>query len=72
MLEPNALEWMERHPEVCDFSTRVLPQYIGRIATWHNADVHRDIGTLPSSRAVQSDRMPKHYWTVNDEWQAKF
>lgn len=72
MLEPDVLEWMERHPEVSDFSTGVLPQYIGRIATWHNADVHRDIGTLPALRAAQSDPIPKHYWADNDEWQAKF
>ena len=72
MLEPEVLEWLEQHPEVSDFSTEVLPRYIDRIATWHNGGVHRDIGTLPALRAAQSDPIPKHYWTNNDEWQAKF
>ena len=72
MLEPEVLEWLKRHPEVSDFSTEVLPRYIGRIATWHNTGVHRDIGTLPSLRAAQHDPIPKNYWTGHDEWQAKF
>jgi mannose-1-phosphate guanylyltransferase len=72
MLEREVLEWLERHPEVSDFSTEVLPRYIGRIATWHNAGVHRDIGTLPALRAAQYDPIPEHYWPRHDEWQAKF
>lgn len=72
MLEPDVLEWIELHPEVSDFSTEVLPQYIGRIATWHNADVHRDIGTLAALRAAQSDPIPEHSWVDNDEWQVEF
>ncbi len=72
MLERGVLEWLEQHPEVSDFSTEVLPRYIGRIATWHNAGVHRDIGTLPALRAAQYDPIPEHYWLAQDEWQAKF
>lgn len=34
--------------EVIDFSTEVLPHFIGRIDTFHNAVFHRDIGTLES------------------------
>jgi mannose-1-phosphate guanylyltransferase len=29
-----------------DFSTEVIPHFVGRIAAWHNGDYHRDIGTL--------------------------
>ncbi len=72
VLEPEVLEWLGRHPEVSDFSTGVLPRFIGRIATWHNTGVHRDIGTLPALRAAQNDPIPKHYWLGYDEWQAKF
>ncbi len=31
-----------------DISTEVLPNYLGRIGTFHNVDYHRDIGTLES------------------------
>jgi mannose-1-phosphate guanylyltransferase len=72
MLETEVLEWLERHTDVTDFSTEVLPRYVGRIATWHNAGIHRDIGTLPSLQAAQQDPMPKHYWLCHDEWQTKF
>jgi mannose-1-phosphate guanylyltransferase len=72
MLESEVLEWLEQHPEVSDFSTGVLPHFIGRIATWHNSEVHRDIGTLPALRAAQRDPIPEHYWSGHDEWQSKF
>jgi mannose-1-phosphate guanylyltransferase len=38
-----------------DISTEVLPQFLGRIWTWHNARYHRDIGTLQAWRAAQRD-----------------
>jgi mannose-1-phosphate guanylyltransferase len=34
--------------EIIDFSTEVLPHFIGRINTFHNGVFHRDIGTLES------------------------
>ena len=35
---------------VIDLSTEVLPAFLGRIVTFHNADYHRDIGSLESLR----------------------
>lgn len=72
LLEPEVLVWLEQHPEISDFSTEVLPRYIGRIATWHNDAIQRDIGTLPALLAAQSDPVPHHYWPGDDEWQMKF
>ena len=72
LLQPEVLEWLEQNSKVTDFSTEVLPQFIGRIATWHNADIHRDIGTLPLLRAAQQDPTPPHFWPVNDVWQRAF
>lgn len=72
ILEPEVLEWLVRHPELRDFSTEVLPRHVGRIATWHNSGIHRDIGTLPALLAAQNDPMPERHWPDNDEWQAKF
>ena len=34
--------------DVIDFSTEVLPHYLGRIFTFQNNVYHRDIGTLES------------------------
>jgi len=72
LLEPQVIEWLRCHPEVVDFSAEVIPQFIGRIATWHNTGILRDIGTLPELRAAQNDPMPQYYWTGEDEWQKKF
>jgi len=35
-----------------DLSTEVLPHFINKIATYHNADIHVDIGTEQSYRSV--------------------
>jgi mannose-1-phosphate guanylyltransferase len=53
ILEPgiiSALEGMGK--DVIDFSTEVLPRYIGRIFTFHNDRYHRDIGTPESYAAA--------------------
>lgn len=72
LLHPQVINWLESHPDVTDFSTEVLPQYIGRIATWHNTGIHRDIGTLSALRASQHDPIPRYYWPADDEWQKNF
>lgn len=41
--------------ETIDLSTDVLPVFIGRIATYHNAVYHRDIGTLESLRKAEAE-----------------
>ena len=40
---------------VIDFSTEVLPHFIGRINTFHNGVYHRDIGTIESLMVAQSE-----------------
>ena len=40
-----------------DLSTEVVPSFVGRIHTWHNGGVHRDIGTMASWQAAQRDRI---------------
>lgn len=72
ILQPEILEWLDENPGINDFSTEVLPRFIGRIATWHNTGIHRDIGTLRSFRAAQHDPLPQHCWPVVDEWQRNF
>lgn len=38
---------------VIDLSTEVLPQFLGRICSFHNATYHRDIGTHESLRKAE-------------------
>ena len=72
LLEPKILQWMEQHAEVSDFSTQVLPNYLGKIATWHNAKIHRDIGTIETLQQAQLDQKPEAVWSEVDAWQQWF
>ena len=56
VFEPEVVDFMREigRPFV-DISLDVLPRYIGRIATWHNNSYHRDIGTMDSWLAAQTD-----------------
>ncbi|HFD31161.1 MAG TPA: nucleotidyltransferase family protein [Gammaproteobacteria bacterium] len=72
LLEPEVIEWIETHPAITDFSTQVLPHLIGRIATWQNRGVHRDIGTVEVLKEAQNDKCELSPWTVDDEWQNEF
>ena len=72
LLETEIIEWLEKHPDVFDFSTQVLPRFLGRIATWHNYQIHRDIGTISSLQEAQKDPLPASVWDEIDEWQINF
>ena len=72
LLEPELLSWLVTQPQINDFSTQVLPNYLGRIATWHNPQLHRDIGTIQSLRQAQSDPTPTALWREADSWQEQF
>ncbi len=72
LLQPEVIEWLDCRPEIKDFSSEVIPKFIGQIATWHNDNLHRDIGTLASLLAAQRDPLPKIQWTKPDDWQIEF
>lgn len=56
ILEPAIFDFLEGlAKEVIDFSTEVLPNYIGRIFTFHNDVYHRDIGTRKSYEEANED-----------------
>ncbi|OQA32317.1 MAG: D-glycero-alpha-D-manno-heptose 1-phosphate guanylyltransferase [Betaproteobacteria bacterium ADurb.Bin341] len=49
IFEPSVIDYLASlEKEIIDISTEVLPKYLGRMQTFHNADYHRDIGTLES------------------------
>ena len=72
LLEPEVLSWLEENQECIDFSTQVLPNFINRISTWHNTDIHRDIGLLANLRRAQLDKLPESIWLNEDDWQKSF
>lgn len=75
LLEPEMLDWLSAHPDVNDFSTEVLPQFMGRIATWHNNQVHIDIGTPESLLEAQmflSSKISKVDLKESNDWEKWF
>ena len=68
LLEPELFDWLAQRPDLRDFSTEVLPSFLGRIATWHNSGIHRDIGTPEMLALAQQDPSPGLPWTENDAW----
>lgn len=56
ILAPTVLEFIAGlGTDVVDFSTEVLPEFMGRINTFLNDRYHRDIGTRESLLAAQSE-----------------
>ena len=72
MLEPEVLDWLADHPAVWDFSTGVLPNFVGKIATWHNSGTHRDIGTPEMLALAQQDLLPDLPRVEYDDWSEWF
>ena len=74
LLEPEVLQWICDRPEITDFSTQVLPHFIGRIAIWHNEGTHIDIGSIEALREAQGRAQHKAaaISETNDDWSEKF
>lgn len=72
LLHPHVIEHIKDQTDITDFSKDVLPKYLGRIATWHNNNIHRDIGTIGELRAAQQDYIPKLKWPIKDNWEKSF
>jgi mannose-1-phosphate guanylyltransferase len=72
LLEPEVIEWIAENPYISDFSTEVIPHFMGRIGSWHNKVIHRDIGSLAMLKLAQSDPKPSSCWSEADNWQEEF
>ena len=72
LIEPEVVSWISDNLNVKDFSTEVIPEYLGKISTWHNNSIHRDIGTLDSLKMAQNDIKPLLPWKEADDWQESF
>ena len=56
IVEPQVVDFLAALGKpVIDFSTEVLPHFVDRMATWHNAEYLRDIGTPRSLLAAQQE-----------------
>jgi len=56
IMDPEVIDFLSlRGKPTVDLSTEVIPHFLGRIATFHNADYHRDIGSEGSLRAAEQE-----------------
>ena len=54
IIEPEIMDFLASlNKSFIDFSTGVLPAYMGKIHTWQNNSYHRDIGNIDSYLAAQ-------------------
>jgi mannose-1-phosphate guanylyltransferase len=54
IFEPAVIELLcQFNRDVVDLSTEVIPQLVGRINTWHNDQIHHDIGTYAGLAAAE-------------------
>lgn len=54
ILEPTVIDYLDSLGlEKIDFSTEVLPHYLGRMQAYHNTSYHRDIGTPESLQLAE-------------------
>ena len=72
LVEPDVIAWLMERKEITDFSTQVLPEFVGRIATWENTKIHRDVGTLKSLIEAHSDPRIEPNWPEDNEWQKNY
>jgi len=72
ILEPEVVSFIEKNPELNDFSIDVIPKFIGKIATWENREIHRDIGTIEMLREAQMDKCESITIDDDSQWQRSF
>lgn len=73
IIEPEISEWIAATPKALDFSNDVIPEFLGRIATWENKSIHRDIGSVRSLLAAQSDPPMSDCWPIDvDDWHREY
>ncbi|AAN48780.1 nucleotidyltransferase family protein [Leptospira interrogans] len=71
LIEPEVLDWIQEREYVNDFSNQVLPNFLGKIATWENKDIMRDIGNSEALAKAQKEvTFPEN--NNLDEWETEF
>ena len=74
LIEPEVLQNIKNQNEITDFSTQVIPKFLGRIATWQNTEIHRDIGSFEQLKKAQKDDIKFSLKFPKDEtmWRKRF
>jgi mannose-1-phosphate guanylyltransferase len=72
ILEPEVIQWLVLRPWIKDFSTEVIPSFLGKIQTWMNDSKLVDIGTPEMLKSVQNDTVPILDWDNKDDWSINF
>ena len=67
IIEPEIISWMEER-NTFDFTTEVIPHFMGQIFTVHNERFHRDIGNIKSLCKASADPLKEIIWKENDAW----
>jgi mannose-1-phosphate guanylyltransferase len=71
-IEPEVIDWIHQKKNISDFILEVLPFFYGRIRTWHNNELLRDIGTVSALRSVQRDDIKLPLYCKDEEWCSNF
>lgn len=71
LIEPEVLDWIREREYVNDFSNQVLPQFLGKIATWENKGIMRDIGNSEALVKAQKE-VSFSAQSDLDEWEIEF
>jgi mannose-1-phosphate guanylyltransferase len=58
LISPAGLDRIRAMGDVSDFSTQVVPAFLGKIYCWQNTVYHRDIGNPQAYAVAQSDFRP--------------
>lgn len=68
IVEPTVIRWIQQQEQISDFSTQVIERFLGKIATWHNAEVNIDIGTI--EKLIEANRSTQRRGPdiERDEW----
>ena len=72
LIELKEIDQILKMKKITDFSTQIIPKLIGRIATWKNNNIHKDIGTKDILKTAQNDLKPNIYWHEKDNWYINF
>jgi mannose-1-phosphate guanylyltransferase len=72
IIEPEVIKWLIERPWIRDFSTEVIPAFLGKIDTWMNPNQLIDIGTPEMLKLVQNETVPVLNWDDKDEWSTNF
>ena len=58
LISPAGLARIKSMGPIFEFSTQVIPEFIGKIYCWQNTTYHRDIGNPQAYEAAQSEFRP--------------